>query len=601
MFPSDFLPTVPHSSGVYMMLDKRSKIIYIGKANNLQKRLTSYTRFSGADHNKTTIMLSHVLTVKTLLTHTEKEALLLEASLIKRHKPRYNILLRDDKNYPLIKVTIKETWPRVHMTRKRIKDGAKYFGPYSSSSSMWSTLRLLADMFPLRKCKGNIVRKRKRPCLNRQIGKCLAPCIDLADPIQYSDQVKKVIMILEGKNRTLVQDLQKEMNNAAVQLHFERAAELRDQIAALSRTLEKQIVASPHFKNQDIFGFKRQGTSVAVSLIFVREGLITGNRNFFLNEPVESDAHILSQALNQYYDDKTLPPKEILIPFQATDQSVLTEHFSDLLGSLVTLVIPQRGDKVQLLEMANSNAAHVFDEKDKKERAWLSLSESMKKLLHLTYTPNHIECLDISNTSGKQAVGSLVCFKGGEATKKLFRHYKIKTVSGPDDYAMMKEVLQRRLKRGIDENTLPDLFVVDGGRGQLSMAMHVADDLGIREKLDWVGIAKEKKSEGEKLYKPGRTNPLLLKKHNPVLLYLMNIRDESHRFGVTFHRRLRTGVSFASSLDKIPGIGNDRKKILLKHFGSVKRIGHASLEELLNVRGIGKKSAATIHSYYKLS
>ena len=598
MFPSDFLKTVPHTPGVYRMLDKQSRVLYVGKAKNLQKRLTSYTRFSGADHNKTTVMLSHVSRVDTLLTNTEKEALILEASLIKKHKPKYNILLRDDKNYPLIKVTVQDTWPRVHMTRRRKKDGARYFGPYSSSSSMWATLRLLAILFPLRKCKGNTVRPRKRPCLNMQMGQCLGPCVDLADPDEYQDQVQKVLMVLEGRNRTLVNELKQEMEDAAETLLFERAAELRDQIKALSRTLEKQVVASSTLTNQDVFGYCRQGTSIAIALLFVREGLITGNRTFFISEPMETDTTILAQVLNLFYDEKGTPPKEILLPFEVADKGILTERFTELRRGVVALNVPQRGDRARLMQMANANAAHIFDEKEKKERSWQGLSASMEKLLHLKHIPNRIECLDISNTSGKQAVGSLVCFQKGEAVKGHFRHYKIQTVPGPDDYAMMREVLERRLTRGIDENNLPDLFVVDGGRGQLGIAMQVADELGIRDELDWIGIAKEKLSEGEKLYKPGRKNPIVLKGHNPVLLYLMRIRDESHRFGVTFHRKLRAKVSIASTLDQIPGIGPGRKKKLLKELGSVKRIQEATLEKLLAVPGIGKDTAAAIHKHF---
>lgn len=580
------------------MLDKQSRVLYVGKAKNLKNRLTSYTRFSGSDHNKITVMLSKVSKVDTLLTNTEKEALILEASLIKKHKPKYNIILRDDKNYPLIKVTVQDTWPRVHMTRRRKKDGARYFGPYSSSSSMWATLRLLADLFPLRKCKGNTVRPRKRPCLNLQMGKCLAPCVGLAEREEYQDQVKKVLMVLEGKNRSLVKELRQEMEKSAEALLFERAAELRDQIAALSKTLEKQVVASSSLKNQDVFGYCRQGTSIAIAILFVREGLLTGSRTFFLSAPMETDTLILSQALNQFYDGKGTPAKEILIPFQTEDAEILTERFSELLGSNVSLTIPKRGDRVRLIQMANANAAHVFDEKEKKERSWQGLSASMEKLLHLDHIPSHIECLDISNTSGKQAVGSLVCFKNGEAAKDHFRHYKIQTVPGPDDYAMMEEVLQRRFKRGIAENNLPDLFIVDGGRGQLGIALRVADELGIRDDLDWIGIAKEKHTEGEKLYKPGRKNPILFKSHNPVLLYLMRIRDESHRFGVTFHRKLRGKASIASPLDLIPGIGPDRKKKLLKHLGSMKRIREASLKELSQVNGIGKNTAAVIHDHF---
>ena len=597
MFPLDFLKTVPKTPGVYQMLDRQSRVLYVGKAKNLRNRLSSYTRFTGTDHNKTTVLLSKVVKVDTLLTNTEKEALILEASLIKKHKPKYNIILRDDKSYPFIKVTIQETWPRVLMTRRRKKDGARYFGPYASSSSMWATLKLLANLFPLRKCKGSTIRPRKRPCLNLQMGKCLAPCVNLADPDIYRDQVKKVIMVLEGRNRSLVKELTLEMENSAKQLLFEKAAELRDQITALSKTLEKQVVASSTLKDQDVFGYFRKGASIGIAILFVREGLIIGNRNFFFSEAMDPDSTILSQSLNQFYDRKTLPPKEIILPFSTEDASLLAEHFSELLGSTVLLTVPQRGDRVQLQKMANANAGHIFDEREKKERSWHSLSASLSKLLHLDHTPNRIECLDISNTSGKQAVGSLVCFTRGEPSKALFRHYKIKTVPGPDDYAMMEEVLKRRLSRALREDTLPDLFIVDGGRGQLGVAMRVADELGIRNDLDWIGIAKEKNEEGEKLYKPVRKNPILLKSHNPVLLYLMRIRDESHRYGITFHRRLRGKASIASALDQIPGVGPGRKQRLLRHLGSAKRIREASVEELLSVSGIGKDTAHAIHEY----
>lgn len=580
------------------MLDSKSRVLYVGKAKDLKKRLTSYTRFSGSDHNKTTVMLSHIIKVDTILTHTEKEALILEASLIKKHKPKYNIILRDDKNYPFIKVTVQDKWPRVHMTRRRSKDGARYFGPYSSSSAMWATLRLLANLFPLRKCKGNNVRLRKRPCLNLQMGKCLGPCIDAADPMNYQDLVKKVLMVLEGRNKSLIKELTVEMQSAASEQYFERAAELRDQIHALSKTIEKQIIASQSLKDQDVFGYCRQGTAIGITILFVRDGLITGSRSFFLDDPIETDQLILSQTLNQFYDEKILPPKEILLPFDTEDTPVLIERFSEILGSNVTLHAPKRGDKVKLQEMANANAAHIFDEKEKKERSWQGLSSSMEKLLHLEQPPKRIECLDISNTSGKQAVGSLVCFEMGEPAKNAFRHYKIQTVPGPDDYAMMAEVLQRRLTRGIREDTLPDLFVVDGGRGQLGIALKIADELGIRDDLDWIGIAKEKKEEGEKLYKPGRKNPILLKSHNPVLLYLMRIRDESHRFGVTFHRKLRGKASIASTLDLIPGVGPDRKKKLLKTLGSVKRIQEADLSALLAVPGIGKDTATAVFQHF---
>lgn len=598
MFPDNTITNAPHTPGIYQMLDNKSRVLYVGKAKDLKKRLTSYTRFSGSDHNKTTVMLSHVVKVNTIVTSTEKEALILEASLIKKHKPKYNIILRDDKNYPFIKVTVQDTWPRVHMTRRRRKDGARYFGPYASSSSMWATLRLLSNLFPLRKCKGVQVRPRRRPCLNLQMGKCLGPCVGSADPVSYQDLVNKVLMVLEGRNKSLIKELSVEMESAAEALRFERAAELRDQIHALRKTIEKQVIASEKMTDQDVFGYCRQGTSIGITILFVRDGLISGSRSFFLEEPIETDQLILSQIVNQFYDDKIVPPNEILLPFDTEDRPLLAERFAELLGSTVKLHAPQRGDKVKLQKMANANALHIFDEKEKKERSWQGLCAAMEKFLHLEQVPERIECLDISNTSGKQAVGSLVCFEKGEPAKSSFRHYSIQTVPGPDDYAMMEEVLQRRFSRGIKEGDLPDLFVVDGGRGQLGIALRVADELGIRDDLDWIGIAKEKEEEGEKLYKPGRKNPILLKAHNPVLLYLMRIRDESHRFGITFHRKLRAKASIASSLDTIPGVGPDRKRKLLKKLGSVKRIKEAGIEELASVPGIGKDTAKAVYHHF---
>ncbi len=598
MFPENALTSAPHSPGVYLMLDKKSTVLYVGKAKDLFKRLSSYAHFSAAEHNKTAVMLSKVGKVDTIITGTEKEALILEASLIKKYKPKYNILLRDDKNYPYIRVTVQEEWPRVMMARRKKKDKARYFGPYSSSSSMWSTLKLISALFPLRKCKGSRLKKRNRPCLNRQIGKCLAPCTSEADPLLYKDHVDNIIMLLEGKNRALTGQLKKKMQAASNSLEFEKAATIRDQISALSHTLEKQVISASHTKDQDVFGFGRQDASVALSILFIRGGLINGNRTFFLADPFGDDASILSQVLSQFYDSNTLIPKEILLPFIPNDIEIIQEHLNDSAGRKMVIKAPQRGDNQQLVAMANTNALQVFKEKEKKAKSWQSLSRAMQKRLHLQRAPEKIECLDISNISGKQAVGSLVRFDKGEADKNNFRHFKIRTVEGPDDYAMMREVLYRRLRRAIDEDTLPDLFIVDGGRGQLGMALSIADELSITERLDWIGIAKEKKGEGEKLYKPGRKNPIMLQPYNPVLLYLMRIRDESHRFGVTFHRKLRNKATLFSELDTIPGIGREKKKNLLKHLGSLKRIKQATKEELQEVRGIGSELAKQINAHF---
>ena len=598
MFPKDFLSSVPHAPGVYLMLDRKAAVVYVGKAKDLSKRLASYAHFAGAASSKTAVMLARVATIDTIITRTEKEALILEASLIKKHKPKYNIILRDDKNYPLIKVTVQEDWPQVMMTRRRRKDGARYFGPYANVSAMWATLKLIANLFPLRRCKGSSLKLRNRPCLNHQMGKCLAPCAGLADPVLYRQHVDSVLMVLEGHNRGLVQRLHEQMHQAAEALEFETAAAIRDQIGALSRTLEKQVVFSGHRTDQDVIGFARQGTAVAIALLFIRDGMISGSRNYYLDDPYGDDPAILSQAINQIYDQDSSLPKELILPFFPEDRLLLTERLSDLAGARVQLLVPQRGDRHKLLEMAEANGLQLFAEKEQKEKSWQGLAEAIQLKLQLSRRPDWIECLDISNIGGKQAVGSLVSFRQGEPDGPGFRHYKIKTVDGPDDYAMMREVLERRLSKGREEGSFPDLFVVDGGRGQLGVALSVAEDLGIADQLDWIGIAKEHAEEGEKLFKPGRKNPILLPRHNPVLLYLMRIRDESHRYGITFHRRLRQKSAFTSEITQIPGIGTDRQQQLIRHFGSLRQLRQANLAELQQVDGIGATLAQQIFTFF---
>jgi excinuclease ABC subunit C len=488
------------------------------------------------------------------------------------------------------------------MTRRRKNDGARYFGPYSSASSMWSTLKLITALFPLRRCKGNTLHPRKRPCLNGQMKHCLAPCVGPTSEIRirYREHVDKIIMILEGRNIDLVAGLQQQMQMESQALQFEKAAQIRDQIQALRHTLERQVVIAGHAKDQDIFGLIRKDASVSIAILFIRSGIISGSRTYFLEDPFGDDQALLSQILHQYYFHGSNLPQEILLPIAPDDLEVLSEHFSDLSHGKVRISVPRRGDRMQLITMAQTNAGQVFEENDNKERSWQSLAAAMQRKLHLNRPPARIECLDISNIGGRQAVGSLVRFEQGQPQTTGYRHYKIKSVSGPDDYAMMGEVLERRLTRGISENNLPDLFVVDGGRGQLGMAMHVAKQLGIVDDLDWIGIAKEREDEGEKLYKPGRKNPIVLPLHDPVLLHLMRIRDEAHRYGIIFHRKLRRKSTLASELDEIPGVGPARKKALLKYLGSLKQIKAAQENQLAEVPGVGPELAGHIYTFFHL-
>lgn len=598
MFPENQLANTPHEPGVYLMLDKKSAVLYVGKAKDLFKRLSSYAHYSCPNHSKTAAMLVRVASIDTIITRTEKEALILESSLIKKHRPRYNIILRDDKSYPMIKVTVQEQWPQVMMTRRKKKDGARYFGPYSDVSAMWATLKLIAKLFPLRRCKGSELKPRSRPCLNHQMGRCLAPCFGKVDKETYQRHVDGVLLILEGKNRELKLSLQQKMEMAAMNLEFEDAAQLRDTIAALDRTLEKQVIVADHKIDQDVVGFHRQGTAVALAVLFVRDGVVNGSRNYFLQDPYGDDPAILAQVIMQLYDADSSFPKEILLPFLPEDNELLSERLGDLACTTMKLLTPQKGDRQALLSIATTNARLIFAEKEKQKQSWETLAETMVEKLRLQNMPSRIECLDISNISGQLAVGSLVVFTDGEPDTSQFRHYRIRTIDGPDDYAMMREVLLRRLSKSRDENTLPDLMLVDGGRGQLGIALGVAEDLGIMDKIDWIGIAKERDEEGEKLYKPNRKNPVLLPRHNPVLLYLMRIRDEAHRYGITFHRRLRKNSTFASEIRKIPGVGSDRHKLLLRHFGSLKQLRAASLDQLQEVAGIGPMLAQHIYQYF---
>jgi len=589
---AEFLATISHGPGVYQMLGKK-QVLYVGKARDLRKRLSQYAHFAGPPHSKTAVMLSHVQRVETILTTTEKEALILEASLIKQHRPRYNVILRDDKNYPLIKVTTREPWPRIVVTRKRLRDGNRYFGPYSSGTAMRATLQLLYAQFPLRRCK--TMHARQRPCLNYQMGRCLAPCAGKVSAEDYQRMVRDVLLILEGKATEVVRELNAKMEAAASELAFEKAAVYRDQIRGLSRTLEHQSVVAEHHLDQDVFGIHRQDASVGVALLFVRGGMITGAQTFFLADPLGEDENLMAQTILQYYSAERQPPRELLLPFAIEDQDLIAERLSELREGPVALLAPQRGKRMQLMQMAQANAAQIFSELAKKTESWETLAGALQNKLRLTHRPDTIECLDISNLLGKQAVGSLVCFNQGEKAVKQFRHYRIKSQDTPDDYAMMREVLERRMTKGVAEDNLPDLLLLDGGKGQLQVAFDVLARFDLLEKMDLAAIAKEKEEEGEKLFRPGRKNPILLPAHSPVLLYLMRIRDEAHRFGITFHRRLRGKEQLQSKLDEIEGVGPKRKKLLLQTFGSFKRVLEAGVEELAAVPGIGPELARQIY------
>ena len=587
-----FLQTVADTPGVYRMLGG-GEVLYVGKAKSLRKRLASYRAHLGRKYSKPSVMLEKVDTVEIILTATEKEALILEASLIKKHRPRYNVILRDDKSYPLIKVTVKDEWPRIVITRKRKRDGNKYFGPFSSASAMHSTVQLLYTLFPLRRCK--VVRPRNRPCLNYQIKRCTGPCVGYADHGEYLEMVDRAVMILEGRSRELFTLLESNMRDAAEKLNFEAAAICRDQIAALERTLEKQVVVASHFRDQDVFGFARRDASVAVAVLHIRSGVLNGVEQFFLKEPLGEDGAVLAETVVQYYEAGREVPSELLLPFGLDDQEIIVERLGELRGGKSSILIPKQGRNIQLMNMAHDNACKVFAEQAKQAESWEHLAKLLRETLSLTQVPIRIECYDISNLGGKNPVGSLVVFTRGRKDPGNYRHYKIKEQESPDDYAMMEWVLTKRFSPVSGEKDLPNLILIDGGKGQLAKVVGVVEDAGLSGKIDLLAIAKDKTGEGEKLFQPGVNEPLMLPAHSPALLFLMRVRDETHRFGIEFHRRLRSKGFAVSQLDTIPGIGVKRRDLLLSTFGSVRRLLAASRDDLSAVPGIGPVLAETIY------
>lgn len=590
---TDFLQSIGHGSGVYLMKDGAGVIHYVGKARDLRRRLASYQRYVGGGRNKTSVMLAKTRAIDTILTATEKEALLLEASLIKQYKPKYNIILRDDKNYPYIMVTVREQWPRLVVTRRRVK-GQAIFGPFSSPSAMWETIRHLHTLFPLRRCKGSELAARSRPCLNHQMNRCLAPCHGKVTPEAYRRMVDDLLLTLAGKNRELLRRLDQEMHRAAEALDFEQAAMLRDKVKALRQTMEKQVVAAGHHRDQDVFGFARQEAGAALAVLLVRDGVISGHHHYFLAEPFEEDGLVLGEALQRFYDADRHVPGEIVVGMEVEGREVLEEWLADLAGRRVSIRAPQRGDLLALVKMANRNAEQVIVDHLTRHETWTTMAESLQASLHLRQSPERIICLDISNLGGEQTVGAVVSFWQGKKEAARYRHYKIQTVAGPDDYASMAELLRRHLARAETEEMLPNLLLVDGGKGQLQVARQVVGELGLAERLDLVGIAKEKDAEGEKLFIPGRKNQLALARHSPVLLLLMRIRDEAHRFGITFHRHWRHRETLRSRLDAIPGIGPKRRQALLTAFGSLQRVAAASPQELAAIAGISLELATVI-------
>ncbi len=588
------LREIPSQPGVYLMKDKAGSVLYVGKARDLKKRVCSYIAVGKMRSPKIKSLVSKVSHLDYMLTQTEKEALILECNLIKRHKPKYNVVLKDDKNYLCLKLDVREDYPKLSVVRRIAKDGALYFGPYSSAKAVRETLKLIHEIFPIRQCKERNFRLRSRPCLLHQMNRCIAPCCLPVDPEEYKEMVDQVILFLQGKGQDLIKRLNLRMKQASDDLRFEEAARYRDKIHAVERTLEKQTIVSSHFLNQDIIGVYVDETGAMLAILFVRNGIMIGGRTFYFKKSPSRPNEVMSAFLKQFYGESKFIPDDILLSHPIEDQGALEEWLSELKGRKVRIVVPKRGDKFRLVEMAIENARGGL--KTRINKKGKEVLKDLKERLSLNYVPGHIECFDISNICGSLAVGSMVVFEDGEPAKSRYRRFRIKTIGTPDDYSMMEEVLRRRYSKVQNEDT-PDLVLVDGGKGQLNIAVSILNMLTPDRMPDVLGLAKEDKGL-EKIYRPGRKNPIVLASNSPMLHLLQRVRDEAHRFAISYHKRLRRKETFKSVLDDIPGVGEMRKRLLLVNFGSTEAVRKASLPQLAKALR-NRKVAETVYNYLR--
>ncbi|MFI5254211.1 MAG: excinuclease ABC subunit UvrC [Candidatus Limnocylindrales bacterium] len=602
------LERLPDAPGVYLMRDARGTVLYVGKAQSLRSRVRSYWQQRGAGEQPLLIesALDRVADVEYTLTDSVSEALLLEATLVKRNQPRYNVRLKDDKSYPYIKVTLADDFPRIERTRKLPVDGSRYFGPYSSASSVDEAMNLIRRLFPFRTCGLDIKlgkRALQRPCLLYHIKRCQGPCIEAIGPQDYRRDIEQVMLFLEGRKEAVAKALRHEMEAASDRLDYERAASLRDKVRAIEKTMESQKMAAHARTEEDVLGFARSGAAGAVQLFAVREGLIV-SRDVFVLENVAGvdDADALSAFVKQYYATAGSVPPRVLVPEPLPDEADLVALLSARRGRPVAFATPQRGRNRELMALAARNAAATLA---REQARWLAdegkTLEALTELadaLGLGAPPTRIECYDISNIQGSSTVGSMVVFEDGRPRSGEYRRFRIRTVQGPDDFASHQEVLRRRFGHALraEEGSaeelrwrLPGLVLIDGGKGQVSAARAVLDELGLHD-MALAGLAKER----EELFLPGRSEPIVLPVTSPALYLVQRLRDEAHRFAITYHRQLRAKAQVRSVLDELPGVGPARKRALLRVFGSARRIREASVEQVAAVPGIGAALAARI-------
>jgi excinuclease ABC subunit C len=601
--PEERLAAVPTAPGVYLLKDAHGKVIYVGKANNLRARVRSYLR-GGDERSQVRFLVGKLADFETLVTASEKEALILENNLIKQYRPRYNIRLKDDKSYVSVKVTVGEPWPRVLVTRRIVKDGSRYFGPFHSASAVRETLDTIRKIFPLRTCSDVVFRNRTRPCIEYDIKRCLGPCVLPVDRGVYEEHLRQAMQLLEGRSREVATALRGRMDAAAAAERFEEAARLRDQIRAIEKTQERQQVVAHWGADQDVFGLYREGGAIEVQVLFVRDGKLVSNQAYAFDDWELPDGEVLEAVLTQFYQATARDvPDEILLPVAISDAPVRAEYLSERRGRKVAIVVPQRGDKLRLVEMARANARQSFVERRDAAAEGARQVAELRRRLDLRVPPRRIECLDIATFQGGETVGAVVAFTDGRPWKDGYRRFRIRSVEGTDDFASVAEVLERRFRAGPKRGELPDLLVIDGGLGQLSAAKAALAGVGLDD-LAVVGLAKERVARDplareiqrrpDRVFLPGRKNPVVLRSNSTALFLLQRVRDEAHRFANAYHRTLRRRARLTSLLESIEGVGPGRRRALLRHFGSMRRVQGATRDELMQVPGISAALAERI-------
>ncbi len=596
----DKLKLVPSRPGVYLLKDNRGKILYVGKAKILRNRLRSHFKPGRGEDIKHNLLMSQVRDFETIVTDSEVEALILEANYIKEHRPKYNVNLKDDKSYPYIRVT-NEPYPRIFVTRRIVRDGSRYFGPYTEVGAVRQIMAAVRRIFPVRTCQLRITeetikQKKHRVCLSYHIGRCLGPCEGLVSEEDYSYIVEQVVSFIRGNNNQLVKDLQKRMKYLANKKRYEEAARLRDEISFIAKFQSKQKVVDQSSIDRDLIAVESEGEDGCAVVFDVRDGKIVNRRHFYLEGKMEvRQEEFLASFVKQYYLRTDYVPAEIYLSFSLDEQRELRDWLTKKRGKRVNLVVPKKGEKARLMEMCIRNAELLLEElklqKSKDSSDWIAPSvKALQKDLRLEKPPRRIEAFDVSNIAGQDAVASLVVFENGKPRKSEYRKFKIKTVDGIDDFRMMAEAVERRMVRLLSEKrNLPDLILVDGGKGQLSAAVAVLKKLSLPDQ-PVIGLAKRL----EEVFIPGISDPQTLPKSSPSLRLLQRLRDEAHRFAITYHRTLRKKRSFVSLLDTIPGIGEKRRTILLKEFGSIERIRNAAVEEIAMLQGMNYKVAEKV-------